>query len=157
MGRLTCWFNNAGVGAAGDVLDGDGRVALDKWTNLARVIDINIVACTLGTYIALANFDAAQGGVSPDGIEYTFDLTCEEMPSALFRASGFGWFYVAASATGGEYQACCSSIFIGDGRPPSNPDGDDQTPGRDYDGVDGRVAAHRGTTSLLDEQGTCAR
>ena len=63
MGRLTCWYNNAGVGAEGDVLDGDGRVALDSWTSLARVIDININATALGTYIALSSFDAAHGGV----------------------------------------------------------------------------------------------
>ena len=52
-------FNNAGVGASQDTLE-DG---LEGFEALKRVIDINVTACCLGTYLALGSFSKEKGGV----------------------------------------------------------------------------------------------
>ena len=61
LGRFTCMFNNAGVGAECDNLS----EALDKWGTLARMIHINVNACCLGAYLALDAFrtDGTEKGV----------------------------------------------------------------------------------------------
>ena len=58
MGRFTCMFCNAGVSAMTDNLD----EALPSWDVMKRVIDINVNACALGTYLALDQFDPSEGG-----------------------------------------------------------------------------------------------
>lgn len=60
LGRFTCMFSNAGVGAATDTLDD----ALTNWEVMKRVIDINVNACCCGTYLALRHFDKEMGGVA---------------------------------------------------------------------------------------------
>ena len=52
MGRFTCMFNNAGVGASCDNLND----SLSEWDVLKRMVDINVNACCLGTYLALQAF-----------------------------------------------------------------------------------------------------
>ena len=60
MGAFTCMFSNAGVGAPSDNLD----EALPNWNVMKRMIDININACSCGTYLALKHFDKKRGGVA---------------------------------------------------------------------------------------------
>jgi NAD(P)-dependent dehydrogenase (short-subunit alcohol dehydrogenase family) len=60
LGSFTCMFSNAGVGAASDTLEG----AFENWDLMKRMIDININACSCGTYLALKHFDQEKGGVA---------------------------------------------------------------------------------------------
>lgn len=49
LGAFTAMFCNAGVASALDNLDD----ALENWESLLRVVDINVNACALGTFLAL--------------------------------------------------------------------------------------------------------
>jgi NAD(P)-dependent dehydrogenase (short-subunit alcohol dehydrogenase family) len=83
LGRFTCMFNNAGVGAACDTLG----EALSKWQVLRRMIDINVNACCLGTYLALEAFKrdgtsrgsvvttASMAGLLPVGAPPIYSMT----------------------------------------------------------------------------------
>lgn len=68
LGRFTSMFNNAGVGAACDTLE----EALPSWDTLKRMIDINVNACCLGTYLAIASFKA--DGVSKGAVVTTASM-----------------------------------------------------------------------------------
>ena len=60
LGKFTCMFSNAGVGATTDTLE----EALNNWDVMKRVVDINVNACCCGTYLALEHFDSETGGVA---------------------------------------------------------------------------------------------
>ena len=71
MGRLTCWFSNAGVGFVEDE-------PLEKFDRLRRMVEINSIAYMLGAYLAFQHMDPSLGGTH---------IMCSSMAGLLPRGA----------------------------------------------------------------------
>eukprot|EP00040_Diaphanoeca_grandis_P013471 m.68102 g.68102 ORF g.68102 m.68102 type:complete len:300 (-) comp23912_c1_seq1:103-1002(-) len=59
LGPLTCWMNNAGIAVPND----DVASALDGFSSIRKLLDVNVVGNTLGAFVALKYLDPTREGV----------------------------------------------------------------------------------------------